>query len=567
MQEARIEGVMSETTRREFLSGAAKLAGVSAVAAVGGSVPAVGLAASRGRPGTTIVATPPNAIVETSAGKVRGFERNGIFTFRGIPYGASTAGAARFQPPAPPTPWTQVRATMSYGPVCPQPVRAGWASDRVAFLYDWDDGYPGEDCLRLNVWTPAAEERGKRPVMVWLHGGGYEAGSSQELPSYDGENLSRRGDVVVVSINHRLNVFGYLNMAAVGGEKYARSVNVGMLDIVAALQWVRDNVARFGGDPANVTVFGQSGGGAKVSTLMAMPSAQGLFHKAIVQSGSQLRLASADAAAALAAAVLKELQAQGIGNEQLTQVPAARLVEIATAVKNKLVSANPRASLSERLGWQPWLDGAIVTSHPFDPQAPALAAKVPMLIGTTLHEFSSSALMPDPRSLTEQWLIAEVAKTYGDAATSIVAAFKRGHPGALPYELAAIIGATATFRSAAVRQAQLQATNAPAYLYWFAWKTPVLDGTPLAYHCAELAFAFDNIDRCANSTGGTPEARELAAKVSQAWIQFARTGDPNHAGLPRWPAVSAQTLPTMILDTRCEVKDDPDAAERKTLSG
>jgi para-nitrobenzyl esterase len=273
-----------------------------------------------------------------------------------------------------------------------------------------------------------------------------------------------------------------------------------------------------------------------------------------------------ESSAAQAAAVLQELQAQGIGTEQLTQVPPARLVEIATAVKNKLQSANPRTSITDRLGWQPWIDGSVVTSHPFDPQAPALAANVPMLIGTTMHEFSSASMLPDPRSLTEQWLVEEVAKTYGDSAKQIVAAFKRGHPGALPYELAAIIGATATFRAAAVKQAQLQSTNAPAYLYWFAWKTPVLDGLPLAYHCAELAFAFDNIDRCANSTGDTPEARDLAAKVSQAWIQFARTGNPNHSGLPQWSAVSAQTLPTMIFDTRCEVKNDPDAEERIVLA-
>ena len=547
---------MSDTSRREFI-------GITAALGIG--APSVTLAAVRGSAGKSVIETPASAIVETSAGKVRGFVRNGIVTFKGIPYGASTAGEGRFQPPAPPTPWMDVRATMSYGPVCPQPVRSGWLSDRTAFLYDWDDGFPGEDCLRLNVWTPAAGERGKRPVMVWLHGGGYEAGSSQELPSYDGENLSRRGDVVVVSINHRLNVFGYLNMAAVGGEKYARSINLGMVDIVAALQWVRDNVARFGGDPGNVTVFGQSGGGGKVSTLMAMPSAQGLFHKAIVQSGSILRLASAEASAAQAAEVLKELEAQGVSKEQLTQLPAARLVEIATVAKNRLVSSRPRAPTHERLGWQPWVDGAVVASHPFDPQAPALAAKVPMLIGTTLHEFSPASMMPDPRGLTEEWLTTEVARTYGDAAGKIVAAFKSGHPGALPFELAAVISATTIFRMSAVRQAQLQATNAAAYLYWFAWKTPVLDGIPLAYHCADLAFAFDNIDRCANSTGGTPEARDLAAKVSEAWIQFARTGNPNHAGLPRWPAVSAQTLPTMIFDTRCEVKNDPDAQERKSL--
>ena len=394
---------MSETSRREFLAGAAKLAGVSAAAGVAGSAPAVALGAVRGQPRTVVIETPANAIVETSTGKVRGFVRNGIHTFKGIPYGATTAGDGRFLPPAPVAPWTQVRATMSYGPVCPQPVRAGWASDRLAFLFDWDDGYPGEDCLRLNVWTPGANARSKRPVMVWLHGGGYEAGSSQELPSYDGENLSRRGDVVVVSVNHRLNVFGFLNMAAGGGEQYSSSVNVGMLDIVAALQWVRDNAERFGGDPANVTVFGQSGGGAKVSTLMAMPAAKGLFHKAIVQSGSQLRLATAEASAEQAAAVLKELQAQGIGSDQLKKVPAARLVEIATGVKNKLVSTKPRAPTHERLGWQPWLDGTILTAHPFDPQAPALAAQVPMLIGTTVHEFGSlGSAAPDPRALTRE---------------------------------------------------------------------------------------------------------------------------------------------------------------------
>ena len=557
---------MSETSRREFIAGVTKLAGVSAAATVAGGAPAVALGAVHEGTGKSAITTPANAIVETSAGKVRGYVRNGIFTFKGIPYAGTTAGEARFLPPAPVTPWTQVRASMSYGPVCPQPVRGGWASDRLAFLFDWDDGHPGEDCLRLNVWTPAADDRSKRPVMVWLHGGGYEAGSSQELPSYDGESLSRRGDVVVVSVNHRLNVFGYLNMAAVGGEKYARSMNVGMLDIVAALQWVRDNVGRFGGDAANVTVFGQSGGAAKVNTLMAMPAAKGLFHKAIAQSGSQLRLAIADASAAQAEAVLNELPAQGIGREQLTQASAARLVEIATLAKNRLVSTKPRAPIHERLGWQPWLDGSVVTSHPFDPQASPLAANVPMMIGTTMHEFSPAGAMPEPRSLTKQWLVAEVTKSYGDAAPGIVAAFERGHPGALPYELAGIIGATTVFRSSAVRQAQLQSVNALAYLYWFAWKTPVLDGTPLAYHCAELAFTFDNIDRCANSTGGTAQARELAAKMSQAWIQFARTGNPNHSGLPRWPAVSASTLPTMIFDTRCAVKDDPDKQERASLS-
>ncbi len=285
--------------RRRFACGAAGSGVVSGALAA----PAPGQASPSAAP---LIARDGDAVAATRSGRVAGYIRRGIFTFKGIPYADNSAGPNRFMPPVKPKSWEGVRSSRQYGYVAPQGPRAGWANDEEAFMFAWDDGVQSEDCLRVNVWTPGVGDGKKRPVMVWLHGGGYTAGSGQELRSYDGENLARRGDLVVVSLNHRLNVFGYLDLSKFG-DQYAASGNVGMLDIVAALEWVRDNIENFGGNPQMVTIFGQSGGGGKVSTLMAMPAAKGLFHRAIVESGSILQGIPQENAQKVADAIVGEL--------------------------------------------------------------------------------------------------------------------------------------------------------------------------------------------------------------------------------------------------------------------
>ena len=518
--------------------------------------------------GDSVIASRSVAVTETASGKVRGFVRRGVLTFRGIPYAAPTSGKGRFMPPAQREPWKGIRSSLTYGYVSPQEPRTIWDKDELAFAYQWTDGFQHEDCLRANVWTQGLDDR-KRPVMVWLHGGGFSTGSSHEMRTYDGENLARRGDVVVVSLNHRVGVVGFLNLASVGGERYAASPNLGMLDIVAALEWVRDNIRNFGGDPGNVTVFGQSGGGGKVTALLAMPRAAGLFHRAVVQSGSMLRMPGPDQTAKLAAAVLKELGIAQANLDQLHSLPIERIVAAGVTAADAVFPPPDYTRPfeferhAELKPWAPTVDGVILPESPFCHGAPAVSARVPLLVGSTRTEMAVGWDWPEFESFTSAELTDLMNKAYGKETTArLLDALRRGHPGAKPCDLLAIWHSSGV-RRAAIHQALAKATQgaAPVYLYLFAWDTPVLDGRLRSYHCAELPFVFDNTDRCDEATGGGPSARALAAKVSEAWIRFARLGDPNHGGLPHWPAFTAATRATMIFDNACAVANDPDREE------
>lgn len=515
-----------------------------------------------------IIATDTKPVVETNAGKVRGYIRNGIYTFKGIPYGDDTGGANRFMPPQKAKPWAGLRSSMQYGSVCPQPDRAGWKMDETAWMFSWDDGIPGEDCLRVNIWTQGINDSKKRPVMVWLHGGGYVAGSGQELRSYDGEALARRGDVVLVSLNHRLNCFGHLDLSAYGSE-YAASGNVGMMDIVLALEWVRDNIANFGGDPGNVTVFGQSGGGGKVCTLTTMPSAEGLFHRAIVQSGSLGQMRPQDLSRQTAEAFLKQLNLDQSSIGKLRDMPWRQLEAAAVASTN---NGLPRGLINFRrmrnlLGWAPVLDGKIVVENAFDPKTPDRVKHVPLMVGTVMNEFVTAMEHPEYWAWTDADLQKHVQEVMPQQADEAIRVVKQMYPNAKPFEQWSVI-AVANVRGAAIDQAASKAAagGAPAYLYSFDWQAPVLDGRPMAFHCAELAFCFNNTDRCENMTGGGPEAKALGEKVSDCWIHFARTGDPNHSGIAKWPVFTADKKTTMIFDNTCAAKNNLDDDLQKIVS-
>ena len=577
MSETNSANQPSSINRRRWIQSTAGLAASAAVSPLlTGSVEARDQATPAAKSSTSRTIVAPNAgnIVEIECGKIRGFSRNGILAFKGIPYAASTAGTARYMAPAKPAAWTGVRSCMALGFACPQPFhvpegrRVGWTHDEEAFMFEWDDGQPGEDCLRVNVWTPSTSDSTKRPVLVWIHGGGYTSGSSNELRMYDGESLARRGNVVVVSLNHRLGPLGYMNLMEYG-DKWSNAVNLGQLDQIAALEWVRDNIGRFGGDASKVLVFGQSGGGGKISTLMGMPAAKGLFHRAVIQSGSSLRQITPDRSASLSAATLQELGLSKATIDRLQEVPVEAIIQAGLRAQRKLQPTPAAPGTGAGLNWGPTVDGKSLPRHAWDPTAPEYSATVPLMVGSVLNEFGNSIQAGDPSldSMTAEEMRKRLSDQRGDKATALLAVLQRKFPKANPYELLSrSTGLTARMNVINQATRKAQQNGAPAYVYWFQWQTPVLDGRPRAYHCSELPFVFANTDRCAAMTGGGADARALGDKVADAWVAFARNGNPNHSGLPQWPAFSAERGETMVFDTTSVVKNNPDREERAALA-
>ncbi|HEY2482217.1 MAG TPA: carboxylesterase family protein [Caulobacteraceae bacterium] len=551
------------TSRMMDQTGASRRAvlGAGSVLLAAGSAALVGEAAAQPAPSAPRPASPLGGggsgdlfpVVETTNGKVQGIVNAGIKEFKYVPYGAPTGGANRYMPPKRPKPWAGVRECIGYGPISPQ-TPADLRSD-YGMMIQWDrhvgDGGMGEDVLHLNVWTPGVNDGAKRAVLVSFHGGGFATGSGNG-PGYDGAQLARFGDVVVVTVNHRLAAFGYTNLIDAGAPpEFAFAGVCGIMDLTASLEWVRDNIAAFGGDPGRVMIFGQSGGGAKTTSMLATPAAKGLFHRAAVQSGSQLRFATREDSAKTAAAFIDKLG--------LTKANVANIQKLSW---RQLLSAQVAMGAGgPGGGFGPVLDGHYLTHHPFDPAAPAESLEVPMIISTALEE---AALALTNFDVDEAGVRAALAKRYGDKADAIWSLYRGANPNKSPFLIQCQIVSDAGFRRSAFTQAELKAAagRAPAYMYLWAWPSPGYDGKFGAVHGTDVSATFYNVRD--NIIGvGSAGARTMCQRLASAWVAFAKTGDPNNGKIPHWPAYDVARRATMVFDTDTRVENDPRGEMRK----
>src|SRR5262245_10933136 len=484
-------------------------------------------------------------VVETASGKVQGIATAGIKEFKGIPYGAPTGGKNRFMPPKKPAPWTGIRECFTHGQCCPQTLSNLKSEYGMMIQWDQQSGGMGEDCLVLNVWTPGVNDNGKRAVLVSFHGGGYTTGSGN-APGFDGAQLALFGDVVVVTVNHRLASYGYTHLADLGAPpEFAYAGVTGIMDLVASLQWVHDNIANFGGDPGRVMIFGQSGGGAKTSTILATPSAKGLFHRAAVQSGSSLRFTTREQATKAAEQLLAKLE-----------IPKTRIADIQKVSWRQLLEAQTGIA-----GFSPVMDGSVLPHHPFDPVAPPESEDVPMIISTTLED---AALSLTNFNLDEAGLKTLLNQRYSEKGDEILTLYRQRYPQKSPFLIQAQAFTDAGFRRSAITQAERKAAlgKAPAYMYLWSWVSPGHAGKFGAVHGTDVSASFHNIRDNIVGVGNTI-GKVMCDRLASAWVAFAKTGDPNNPMIPKWPAYDATTRATMVFDTDTRVENDPRGEIRK----
>jgi para-nitrobenzyl esterase len=531
----------------------------------GGSLAAAAL--QRIAPAIAQQRSEPGVLVETASGRVRGVTQLGVHAFKGIPYGAPTDGVNRFKPPRLPSAWAGVHDAALYGERAYQPSRPMIPEIGDALT---GSGPMSEDCLKLNVWT-SGTGRGSRPVLVWFHGGGQRTGSGNSI-FYDGTELARQHDVVVVTVTHRLNAFAYLWLAGVPGtgERFADSANLGLRDLVLALEWVRDNIAEFGGDADNVTIFGQSGGGGKVAMLTGFPAARGLFHRAIVMStlaDTALTGLAPEQAVEAAELLLARL---GIRPRDATRLEALAPETIVAAL-----AAQPGApDLSQR--YVPVVDGMTLPAHPYEPVASPLSASIPILTGSNECEGvpygnpSDDYWTREPADDGElRGMLRRLVPMSEMDAGRLIALYRARRPAATPGDIAAIMaGDNSPLRlsSYAIAERKFAQHAGPVYLYYFDWYSPVRGGKLRAMHGMELPFVFGHPDLVRFMTGDDPERYELARKMSSAWVAFARTGNPNHASLPYWEPWNPTRWPTMVFGREVRAVDDPWGDERRAMA-
>jgi para-nitrobenzyl esterase len=488
-------------------------------------------------------------VVETKQGKLEGQPSKSAISFLGIHYGADTGGKNRFLPPQPAESWSGVKKADQMGNRCPQPTVN--MPGEMGTVLSFSDLPMSENCLVLNVWTPKLHDRIKRPVMVWLHGGGFFLGSGGDK-YYEGSNLAGKNNVVVVTLNHRLGAFGYMYLGSEAGPPYASSELAGMLDIVQALEWVKENIAQFGGDPHNVTIFGQSGGGGKVCTLMAMPAAKGLFHKAIVESGASVRLGSIEDAKATRDKLLASLDMKTVDMERLRGLSM-----------EELITATGKAGL---LAFMPVVDGKVVATSPFDPVASPLAAQVPVMVGSTKDE-ATNIFLTDPtwQTMTDADLLKRVSGAVGpDLAPQVIEMYRSAAPNDKPMHLwtSIITDQLFTHNSILLAERKVEQHAAPVYVYKINWNSPVLGGKLRSPHAVELPFVFDNVDVSAGLVGAGATQDRMAELMSRTFAAFARTGNPDVEGYPHWPAYTLEKRDTFIYDVPARVVSDPNSAYR-----